>query len=57
MLNTKVVKVAEEGQGIRVTFEGDVADKEQVFDRVLVAIGRRPNSKIPGSRDDPREDR
>jgi dihydrolipoamide dehydrogenase len=48
MLNTKVVKVAEEGQGIRVTFEGDVAEKEQVFDRVLVAVGRRPNSKIPG---------
>ena len=48
MLNTKVVKVAEEGQGIRVTFEGDLAEKEQVFDRVLVAIGRRPNSKIPG---------
>ena len=48
MVNTKVVKVAEDGQGIRVTFEGDVAEKEQVFDRVLVAIGRRPNSKIPG---------
>ncbi len=48
MLNTKVVKVAEEGRGIRVTFEGDVAEKEQVFDRVLVAVGRRPNSKIPG---------
>ena len=48
MLNTKVVKVAEEKTGIRVTFEGDVPDKEQVFDRVLVAIGRRPNSKIPG---------
>lgn len=48
MLNTKVVKVAEEKAGIRVTFEGDVAQKEQVFDRVLVAIGRRPNSKIPG---------
>src|SRR5688572_3838149 len=48
MLNTKVVKVAEEKNGIRVTFEGDVAEKEQVFDRVLVAVGRRPNSKIPG---------
>ncbi len=48
MVNTKVVKVAEEGQSIRVTFEGDVTEKEQVFDRVLVAIGRRPNSKIPG---------
>jgi dihydrolipoamide dehydrogenase len=48
MLNTKVVKVAEDGRGIRVTFEGDVAEKEQMFDRVLVAVGRRPNSKIPG---------
>jgi dihydrolipoamide dehydrogenase len=48
MLGTKVVKVAEEQAGIRVTFEGDVAEKEQVFDRVLVSIGRRPNSKIPG---------
>jgi len=48
MVNTKVVKVAEEGEGIRVTFEGDVPEKEQVFDRVLVAIGRRPNSKVPG---------
>ncbi len=48
MLSTKVVKVAEEKNGIRVTFEGDVSEKEQVFDRVLVAIGRRPNSKIPG---------
>jgi dihydrolipoamide dehydrogenase len=48
MVNTKVVKVAEAGEGIRVTFEGDVAEKEQVFDRVLVAIGRRPNSKVPG---------
>jgi dihydrolipoamide dehydrogenase len=53
MLNTKVVKVAEEGNGIRVTFEGDPkerreAEQEQVFDRVLVAVGRRANSKIPG---------
>lgn len=48
MLNTKVMKVAEEKKGIRVTFEGDVPEKEQVFDRVLVAVGRRPNSRIPG---------
>jgi dihydrolipoamide dehydrogenase len=58
MLNTKVVKVAEEKgdeekggaakNGIRVTFEGEVSEKEQIFDRVLVAVGRRPNSKIPG---------
>src|SRR5688572_28034318 len=56
MLNTKVVKVGEEKNGIRVTFEGggdgkggpSGAPAEEVFDRVLVAVGRRPNSKIPG---------
>ncbi len=48
MVNTRVTKVAEDAKGIRVTFEGDVAEKEQVFERVLVAVGRRPNSQIPG---------
>jgi dihydrolipoamide dehydrogenase len=49
MVNTKVVKVADEGgKGIRVTFEGETPEKEQVFDRVLVAVGRRPNSNVPG---------
>jgi dihydrolipoamide dehydrogenase len=48
MLNTRVVKVADEKKGIRVSLEGDAAEKEQSFDRVLVAVGRRPNSKVPG---------
>jgi dihydrolipoamide dehydrogenase len=51
LLNTKVTQMKAEGGGIRVTFEGDPGShvaKEQVFDRVLVAVGRRPNSKIPG---------
>ena len=48
LLNTKVTQLNPEKDGIRVTFEGDVNPKEQVFDRVLVAVGRRPNSKIPG---------
>jgi dihydrolipoamide dehydrogenase len=48
MVNTKVVKVVEEKGGIRVTFEGEAPQKEQVYERVLVAVGRRPNSKIPG---------
>ena len=48
MLNTKVLNVAEAPEGIRVVLEGDVTPKEQTFDRVLVAVGRRPNSKIPG---------
>ncbi len=56
MLNTKVTKLAEDTKGVRVTFEGPAESgggpsgppKEQIFDRVLVAVGRRPNSKIPG---------
>jgi len=47
LLNTKVVKAVPEKKGIRVTFEGDGAG-EQLFDRVLVSVGRRPNAKIPG---------
>jgi dihydrolipoamide dehydrogenase len=48
MLNTKVVGMAEDADGIRVKFEGTATPTEQVFDRVLVAVGRQPNSKIPG---------
>jgi len=48
MLNTKVVKLAEEAGGIRAAFEGEGAPRDDVFDRVLMAVGRRPNSKIPG---------
>jgi len=48
LLETKVVKVTPETAGVRVTLEGNVDPKEQVFDRVLVSVGRRPNSKIPG---------
>jgi dihydrolipoamide dehydrogenase len=48
LLETKVVQVKPEAKGVRVTFEGSVDPKEQLFDRVLVSVGRRPNSKIPG---------
>src|SRR5262249_23243068 len=45
-LKTKVGKLEETPKGIKGVLEGeDVADKEPVFDRVLVAIGRRPNSQ------------
>jgi dihydrolipoamide dehydrogenase len=48
LLNTKVVELKPEKKGIRVTFDGEVDPKQQVFSRVLVAVGRRPNAKIPG---------
>ena len=51
LLNTKVVGMKEAGSGIAVTFEGALPEgmpKERTFDRVLVAVGRRPNSAVPG---------
>ena len=49
MLNTTVKSLKDEKTGIRVTLEGpDVKEKEQVFERVLMSVGRRPNSEIPG---------
>jgi dihydrolipoamide dehydrogenase len=48
-LNTKVAKLEQVPQGIRATLEGaEVADKTPVFERVLVAVGRRPNSRDLG---------
>src|SRR6202043_3618791 len=49
LLNTTVASVKDEGNGIRATSEGaDVKEPEKVFDRVLVSVGRKPNSEIPG---------
>jgi len=49
LLNTTVKSLKDEKTGIRVTLEGpDVKENEQVFDRVLMSVGRRPNSEIPG---------
>src|SRR5580700_5487818 len=48
LLNTTVASVKDEGIGIRATFEGpDIKEREKVFDRVLVSVGRKPNSEIP----------
>jgi dihydrolipoamide dehydrogenase len=48
LLETRVVEMKAEATGIRVTMEGKADPKAQTFDRVLVAVGRRPNSGIPG---------
>jgi dihydrolipoamide dehydrogenase len=49
LLKTKVVGMTEAKKGIAVTMEGpDGTKTDQTFDRVLVSIGRRPNSAIPG---------
>jgi dihydrolipoamide dehydrogenase len=51
LLNTRVVQMKSESGGIRVTFDGEGAKdagSAPVYDRVLVSVGRRPNSSIPG---------
>ncbi|MGQ0443491.1 MAG: dihydrolipoyl dehydrogenase [Methylophilaceae bacterium] len=50
MLSTKVSKMEAKKDGIHVRFEGEEAPKEaQIYDRVLVSIGRKPNGKNIGA--------
>jgi dihydrolipoamide dehydrogenase len=49
LLNTTVASVKEEGNTIRASLKSqDGTTQEKVFDRVLVSVGRKPNSEIPG---------
>src|SRR5437879_2264884 len=43
-VKTKVAKMATSGKQIRVEFESDGQKNEELYDRVLVAVGRTPNS-------------
>ncbi len=44
-LKVKVAKIEATKEGLKATFEGEKAPEPQVYDRVLVAIGRSPNGK------------
>jgi dihydrolipoamide dehydrogenase len=49
LLNTTVTSVREEANGIRVSFKSaDDTQSEKLFDKVLVSVGRKPNSEISG---------
>src|SRR5271157_2443949 len=49
LLNTTVASVKDEGSGIRATLKGqDGNAQEKLFERVLVSVGRKPNSEISG---------
>ena len=48
-LTTKVTDVKAGKQGLEVSFEGAKAPRSDVFDKVLVAVGRRPNGKAIGA--------
>jgi dihydrolipoamide dehydrogenase len=48
-LKTKVTKVEAGGDGLTAHFEGPKAPATDTFDRVLVAVGRRPNGRLIGA--------
>jgi dihydrolipoamide dehydrogenase len=49
MLNSKVAEMSETKQGVKVKFEGVAGgSSEQKFEKVLISVGRKPNSKIDG---------
>jgi dihydrolipoamide dehydrogenase len=43
-LSTKVVSIKDTGKAVEVELEGKDAPEKMQFDKVLIAIGRRPNS-------------
>jgi dihydrolipoamide dehydrogenase len=44
-LNIRVTRLEAQKDGLKATFEGENAPTPQVYDRVLLAVGRRPNGK------------
>ncbi len=48
-LNSTVVDMKEAKAGIRVTIAGPEGNREEhLFEKILVAVGRKPNSSLPG---------
>ncbi|MCC6916322.1 dihydrolipoyl dehydrogenase [Nitrosomonas sp.] len=45
-LNTSVSRIEADNEGLQVFFEGEQAPEPQRYDRVLVAVGRRPNGML-----------
>lgn len=48
MLESKVLSIVESGDGFEVQIEHDGQTRTEYYDRVLVAIGRRPNTRDLG---------
>jgi dihydrolipoamide dehydrogenase len=49
LLKTKVTAVEAGPDGLRVTYEGAGGAKTEMFDAILVSVGRRPNGKAIGA--------
>jgi dihydrolipoamide dehydrogenase len=45
LLQTKVAKIEPQKDGLKVAYEGASAPKAEVFDAILMAVGRRPNGR------------
>jgi dihydrolipoamide dehydrogenase len=45
LLKTKVARIEARNDGLKVTYEGENAPQPEVFDTILMAVGRRPNGK------------
>jgi len=48
MLSTRVLSMKASGTSVPVSLEGPDGPAEASYDYVLVAIGRRPNARVPG---------
>ncbi len=48
-LKTKVTQIETGESGLTVTFEGENAPEPQTYDRILMAVGRRPNGRAIGA--------
>jgi len=48
-LNTKVVSLTAEKNGLRAEFDGDSPPSTDLFEKVLVAVGRKPNGHLIGA--------
>ncbi|MBS0298935.1 MAG: dihydrolipoyl dehydrogenase [Proteobacteria bacterium] len=48
-LKTKVTHIEATESGLTATFDGDNAPQPQTYDRILVAVGRRPNGREIGA--------
>ncbi len=48
-LETKVTAIEAQTDGLKVSFEGTGAPESELFDAVLVAVGRRPNGLLIGA--------
>jgi dihydrolipoamide dehydrogenase len=49
LLETKVTAVEARADGLKVTFDGKGGQRDEVFDKLLVAVGRTPNGRLIGA--------